>query len=169
MSRRRRFRSLALGASLLLHGVILAAGVYLVTRPKPPAPGPVTLVGARRSIPPAAGLRPARRSPPQSVPRRAPAPELLPDPATPPEAPPPAGSSRVVLEPWADRSLAAWIRECRAGTAQPDSLLEPPLSDRERGLRNLAILSRRDFLGLRRQWMEEKFREVYAENFPLMR
>jgi hypothetical protein len=90
-------------------------------------------------------------------------------PAPPVGLAPPPGASSLVLETWRDRSLVTWIQDCREGTAQPDSLLEPEPTVQERGRRQLAMLLRRDFLRHHREWTEEKFREAYARNFPLMR
>lgn len=160
-------------ASILMHGAILAFGLALRTlQPEPVPRGPVRLVAAPTRPPEPAPPGPRSRRPPRIPALVSGAPQRRPIgiPAPPAaELPPPPGSSALALEPWADRSLATWIRSCREGTAQPDSLLEPEPTVQERGRRQLAILLRRDFLRHRREWTEERFREAYARNFPLMR
>ncbi|MCA9751134.1 MAG: hypothetical protein KC591_03005 [Gemmatimonadetes bacterium] len=123
--------------------------------------------------PPAESSRPELASPPPDRPlppektdeeEDLPPPRVAPLPLRAPER-----SDDVASEWWADRSMVSFIQGARLGDAPRDSILDDWMTPAER------ILARTDrglnetFLKLRRKWREEKFREEYQKNFPLMK
>ena len=191
LSRTDRVRAAAILASLTAHALLAAVLWPHLSHLRAPRefvtvdlrPG-VTAAPAAPALPIAAPAPlPAALGAASEAPAR-PRPASVPPPAaradTPPEPgvslqPPPASSAAptpgiggALSDCWGTRSPAAYVEACRRGEAPVDSVLNRIRTPEEVALeRNLSALN--EFtLRLHGEWMLDKFREVYAENFPAM-
>ena len=181
----------AILASLVVHVILgLLLWPHLSHRPAPPAlvtvdlrpsaapatPGPPLPGTASTELPPGAtgaGRTVARTAAPSSP--RPPAVPIAPEGGVSLQAPPPQAAAvpptrigGALSEWWSTRSPAAYVEACRQGAAPEDSLLNRIRTPKQAALeRNTTVLNEFS-LRLHGEWMAEKFREVYAENFPAM-
>ncbi|MEZ5066339.1 MAG: hypothetical protein R3B81_16555 [bacterium] len=138
-----------------------------------PTDSPPPLRPPAAETPPAESSRPGPASPPSDRPvppeKTDEEEDLPPPPVAPLPLRAPERSDDVASEWWADRSMVTFIQGARVGDAPRDSILDDWMTPAERVLARTDRGLNETFLKLRRKWREEKFREEYQKNFPLMK